>query len=285
MLGLKGLSWHSVETPMILPKPDLVILTGGYRGTPVLQIGADVYVDNQCIAMELERRFPEPSLFPYGNTGMDQALVKWSDAFFRAGLFMVIARQSKDWPDEFLIDRKALFSDLDFDFVTADIDHARAQLRAYASFINTQLADGRAFLEGSKPSLADIHAFSVPWFTRAAMPEVNDLLAAFNHLPTWEGRVSNIGEGIRKQITATEAHRIARETESEIKGTIDPGDAQGLREGLKVRIEADDSRRGITIGTIVAAAPNQIAVRHCNETVGEVVVYFPRIGYRINPVV
>ncbi|HSN71156.1 MAG TPA: glutathione S-transferase N-terminal domain-containing protein, partial [Steroidobacteraceae bacterium] len=81
MLGIKGLAWRSVETPMMPPKDDLVALTGGYRGTPVLQIGADVYVDSQRIARELERRFPSPSLFPGGNTGLTYAMVKWSDAF------------------------------------------------------------------------------------------------------------------------------------------------------------------------------------------------------------
>ncbi len=39
--GIKGLAWKSVIIPRILPKPDLMPLTGGYRKTPVLQIGAD----------------------------------------------------------------------------------------------------------------------------------------------------------------------------------------------------------------------------------------------------
>ena len=44
MLALKGLSWTSVEMPMIAPKPHVEALTGGYRGTPVLQMGADVFL-------------------------------------------------------------------------------------------------------------------------------------------------------------------------------------------------------------------------------------------------
>jgi glutathione S-transferase len=39
-LGLKGLAWASVELPVIMPKPNLTALTGDYRKTPVLQIGA-----------------------------------------------------------------------------------------------------------------------------------------------------------------------------------------------------------------------------------------------------
>jgi hypothetical protein len=44
VFGIKGLSWQSVIIPAALPKPDLMPLTGGYRRTPVLQIGADVEV-------------------------------------------------------------------------------------------------------------------------------------------------------------------------------------------------------------------------------------------------
>src|SRR3990167_265739 len=60
MFGLKGLTWSSVEIPNINPKPDYTPLTGGYRRTPSLQIGADVYCDSQAILAEIERRWPEP---------------------------------------------------------------------------------------------------------------------------------------------------------------------------------------------------------------------------------
>ena len=39
IFGLKGLAWKSVITPVQMPKPDLLALTGGYRKAPVLQIG------------------------------------------------------------------------------------------------------------------------------------------------------------------------------------------------------------------------------------------------------
>lgn len=62
--GLKELAWHSVLIPPMTPRPDLHPMTGGYRRTPVLQIGADIYCDTQLILRTLERLYPEPSLFP-----------------------------------------------------------------------------------------------------------------------------------------------------------------------------------------------------------------------------
>src|SRR6201992_2048670 len=75
--GIKQLSWRSVEQPVIMPKPDLIPLTGGYRKIPVMQIGADIYCDSQIILRELERRFPTPSLAP-GNKGAGYALGFWA---------------------------------------------------------------------------------------------------------------------------------------------------------------------------------------------------------------
>jgi len=283
MLGLKGLDWDSVETPMIMPKPDLTVLTGGYRGTPVLQFGADVYVDNMRIATELERRYPQPSLFPDGNPGLHQALVKWSDAFFRCSLYLIIATQSRDWPEEFLADRKDLFFDIDFDAVSRDLDYHRAQLRAHAALLDQQLADGRDYLAGDSPSLADIHAFSVPWVSRAAMPEVNELFAGFTRLAAWEERVAAIGEGRRNPVDAAAAHAAAQQAEPVTEEAVDAGDAQDLQTGQAVTVAPDDARRGAVTGNLVLANALEVAVRHGNDTVGEVVVHFPRLGYRITP--
>src|ERR1700722_18286420 len=51
-MAIKGLSWRACNQPSIMPKPQLVALTGGYRRIPVLQIGADLYFDSQYIIEE-----------------------------------------------------------------------------------------------------------------------------------------------------------------------------------------------------------------------------------------
>lgn len=39
MLGYRDLEWYSVETSIIMPRPWLMPLSGGYRRVPVAQIG------------------------------------------------------------------------------------------------------------------------------------------------------------------------------------------------------------------------------------------------------
>src|SRR5258708_12888872 len=77
--GIKQLAWRSVVIPNIMPKPDLMPLTGGYRKTPVMQVGADVYCDTQLIMLEIERRCPKPPLLPVGQEGEARALAMWID--------------------------------------------------------------------------------------------------------------------------------------------------------------------------------------------------------------
>ena len=123
VFGLKGLAWESVQIPMIMPKPDLTALTGGYRKTPVLQIGADIYCDTALIARELERRFPEPSLFPRGHTGLAYALGRWSDtAFFEPGAGLSMG-ENPAIPEPVLEDRKNFFNFMDFENIPNLMPH------------------------------------------------------------------------------------------------------------------------------------------------------------------
>ena len=285
MLGFKDLDWRWVETPMMPPKDDLLALTGGYRGTPVLQIGGDVYIDSQLIALELERRHPRPSLFPAGNEGSALAFGKWSDAFFRAGLDIVLAMRADSWPEAFRKDRELLFADIDFARAGDELAHARAQYRAHASLIERQLADGRAFLDGDQPSLADAQAHPFLWFMRGVLPEVTaELLEGLTHLPAWEQRVAARGEGRRTRIDAESALAEARAAAPGSQGECNLRDADGLAAGSNVRITPVDTRRGEVEGRLVAARPNEIAILRQHARSGAVVVHFPRLGYRVERV-
>ena len=283
-LGIKDLAWHSVQIPMVMPKPDLTALTGGYRKTPVMQIGADIFCDTQRIARELERRFPEPSWFPATDPGLGYALVKWSDEFFQADLKMALALLGPDWDPAFREDRQAIFAHLDFNAMDGELQHAMAQFRASAALLDAQLADGRLFLTGDAPGLVDIQAFGIPWFARAAMPVTEQLFRRFTHLPDWEARVAELGEGERLIMDAAEAHRVARDSEPDLSTDVDPEDAQGLEPGMPVRVNSDDfSSRGAVEGLVLRASALELAIHRQTDDFGDLVTQFPRLGYRVEP--
>src|SRR3546814_14197834 len=79
MRGCKQLSWGSVQIPPVMPKADVTALTGGYRRTPVLQVGADVYCDTALMARRLETEKSTPALFPEGHEFVAATLAQRSE--------------------------------------------------------------------------------------------------------------------------------------------------------------------------------------------------------------
>ncbi|HSN71158.1 MAG TPA: glutathione S-transferase family protein [Steroidobacteraceae bacterium] len=280
MFGIKGLEWSSVQIPMILPKPDLMPLTGGYRKTPVLQIGADVYCDTRRIALELERRFPEPTLFPAGG-GLELALSGWSDrSFFEpgAGLSMGV---NEELPKDLVDDRKAFFNFMDFSRLSDELPHLYGQFLCHAALVDRQLADGRQFVMADRPGLADVHAYFPLWMARTFVPPINALLERFPTLARWEARMAAIGHGRRQEIDAETALAIARAATPEAVEQVDESDPLGLAAGARVAVTPDDYGKVPVEGQLVALSLDEIAVRRDDPRVGEIVVHFPRIGYRV----
>jgi glutathione S-transferase len=106
--GLKKLSWRSVGIPAAMPKPELLPLTGGYRRTPVMQIGADIYCDTLLILSKLEALHPEPSLYTGGCEGLATAISWWSDkSIFFPALGVVAATIGHKIAPDFVTERKA----------------------------------------------------------------------------------------------------------------------------------------------------------------------------------
>ncbi len=79
----------------------------------MLQVGADIYCDTSLIARELERRYPDPTLFPGGGRGLALALAAWAERFFDAGSSLAMGLNDQ-LPAELLKDRQAFFSYMDF---------------------------------------------------------------------------------------------------------------------------------------------------------------------------
>jgi glutathione S-transferase len=280
MLAIKRAAWKSVIHPMIAPKPALTALTGGYRGTPVMQIGADVYVDSQRIAEELERRIPSPTLYP-GGKGIAPMLTDFGDAYFRSGLEIAIKELSPQWDKDFYKDRDAVFPDIEFSEIGARFGDACARLRSQARLIDDQLTDGRHYLMGREPGLADIQVYVVNWFTRAAFPFVKKLHAEFHRLPAWEARMAALGEGAREETAADAAHAAARAATTTTKREIDADDPLGLQLGELVKVSPVTSARGDSAGRLYRLTADEVAIEPTDATIPGVVLHFPRLGYAV----
>ena len=284
-LGIKKLAWRSVEIPRVLPKPDVMPLTGGYRRTPVMQIGADIYCDSQCILRELECRIPQPTLFPGGNEGMSWAIGRWTDALFESAAKILIGANADQLPPAFLNDRGPLFfgPDWNVEDIKRDLPHAVTQMRAQIGWVNAQLNGGQDFLFGSKPGLADTMAYYLVWFVRGRWQGGPAMLARLPAVEAWEKRVAAIGHGSPTEMTSTQAIEVALANQTNTPAQIDPNDPLGLTPGQKVGVKPDlNSGEVMVEGAVRYLSPDVIAIVRDDPRVGEVCVHFPRVGYRVN---
>jgi glutathione S-transferase len=292
IFGFKGLSWASVRIPRIMPKPDLMPLTGGYRRTPVMQIGADVFCDTQIIIREIERRFPSPTLFPSGNAGVPWALGMWTDRpLFQSAVNLVFGALGHKVPQEFIDDRSLLRgATFNVAKMRAAIPQMRDQVRAYLGWIEAQLGDGRTWLLGDF-SLADVSAYMNVWYIRSSLGSAEDqavagldrIFAGLKRVAEWESRMGAVGRGRREEMRPEEALAIAAKASPETVAENDPDDPNGRKVGDKVVVVPDDYGKVEVFGEIVSLSAQHIAIGRVDERVGEIVVHFPRAGFLVIP--
>jgi glutathione S-transferase len=278
--GLKGLAWASVELPQIMPKPNLTALTGGYRKTPVLQIGADIYCDSQLIMRELERRYPTPSFYPAGRGAAD-ALAWWAEkTMFLPAVSIAFAKRPEVLPKGFLEDR-AKFSGRNIDPVVmlAAVPNQLDQLRAHFDWLDQTLADGRSFLQGRAVGLSDLAAYHPVWYLRQNFGSAAAPLDGFPRLLSWAERVAAIGHGRRSPMTSEQALDVARTATSIAKASTDAKDPVGRKPGQVVSVTPDDTGRDPVIGELVTSGIDEIVIRRRDPAIGEVCVHFPRAGF------
>lgn len=282
MLGLKSLRWGSVVVPDVMPKPNLVALTGGYSKIPVLQIGADIYCDTLRIADVLEERFPQPSLHPDKRDAVAAVIASWSEAMTLAGARFVMGRAPERWRPEFHADRAALWGvPVDMERMVRSADRYREQLVVYLGWLASMLGDGRPFLRGDAAGLSDISCYHILWFLEKGGEQATEVLERFPQIKRWMQRVAALCHGEHTVISADTALQIARDAAFQSVPGVEPGMQHDLKEGDLVSVQAEVAGRSPTIGELHLMTARHVAVRTRTERAGEVVVHFPREGYRV----
>jgi glutathione S-transferase len=284
VFGFKKLAWKSVTVPVILPKPDVIALTGGYRRTPFLQIGADIYCDTALMCRVIDRLAPTPPLFPASAGGAQHMVAQWADtALFwtaipytmqPAGAEHIFKGAPPEYLKLFAADRAAMTAGMRRN-TTAD---AGAQLQGYLGWIEQQLADGRRFLCGDAPSIADFSTVQSIWYIRRA-PPIATLLRPFERLGAWSERVQAFGHGEHVQIGSGDAIEIARTATSHASVAVEAG--QPFAAGDAVTVTPTDYAQDPVAGRLVGLTNDEVAIERVDTRAGRVVVHFPRIGFQV----
>src|ERR1019366_5392029 len=285
VLGYKKLAWKSVIIPSIMPKPDLVALTGGYRRTPVLQIGADIYCDTALICDVLEHRQPAPSLHPQGGNGGGRILAQWADStlfaaamaysFSPKGAAFFFQGQPPEVAKAFAEDRAKMRGG-------ASRMHPGDATSAYKSYLRriASMVDEQPYVMGQQPSLADFSCYHALWFTQR-IPPLAGILDATPSLSAWMGRMAAIGHGSMLQFDAPAAIAVAvQSTPAGIEKNAFQDD-HGIALGSRVTITAESFGLEPTAGELIAATRTRYSLRRSDARAGTVHVHFPRVGFQL----
>jgi glutathione S-transferase len=282
MMGLKGHAWHSIEMPLIAPKPDVEALTGGYRGTPILQHGADIYVDNWMIARALDHY--DPSLRPLNGRGALQsaAAYAWSERFFMPLLQTAFATYKDQWDDDFRADRQQVFPNVDFNTLAVVDSERRSQVRAFVSAIAAQLTSGGDFLNGEHPDVWDVHVWGMCWMIHSALPDLVPVVTAFPAVVNWYQQMSDLGVGERSDATIELAWSQLEEGQKAPLPTT-PVD-EPLRDwlGQQVVVGTGSADRGASTGRLLAVDGEQVVISSEPREGVSAQVWFPRFGYALS---
>lgn len=289
LLGFKGLSWHSVTVSPVMPKPDLTALTGGYRKTPVLQVGADIYCDTALIARRLEQEKPTPSLFPKGLELVAQSFAAWADSVvFSHGVALVFQPESlavkfAKVPPQMLqvlvADRAAMFGNGTAARVQADV--ARHQWPAIIARLEQQLQHQAGDFLFGQPSIADFAMAHPLWFLKGS-PVTSALVDDYPAVAAWHARVLSYGHGTASPMTADQALEIARNSAPAALPDEAFEDPNGFKPGQQVIIAATDYGVDPVAGELLFAGHEELILRRTDERAGTVHVHFPRLGFRIS---
>ena len=285
VLGYKGLGWKSVVVPRIMPKPDVLALTGGYRKTPFLQIGADVYCDTALMCEVLDHLQPAPTLYPEASKGVARVLAQWADStlFWAAMAYNLgpkgAAHLFADAPPEaakaFAADRGAMSAGM----TRSRPADATASYKSYLRRL-AHMLDQNDFLLGSAPCVADFAAYHPLWFTRKVVPVMADILQATPSVLAWMDRMAALGHGSMEKFSAEQASALcAASTPLAIAPDAAFQDEHGIPLGSHVTISAETFGQEPTEGVLLAATRTRYTLRREDPRAGVVHVHFPRIGY------
>jgi glutathione S-transferase len=289
ILGYKKLAWQSVIIPMIMPKPDLTALTGGYRRTPVLQIGADIYCDTALIADVLEKLAPAPSLYPTPVNGASRIVAQWADSqvfpaamaynFQPSGVADVFAGAPEAAVQAFVADRAAMRGGAARMSLGEGTSTYKSQLRRLSDMLTEH-----PYLMGDMPTIADFSAYHPMWFTLERTPSVAGILNATPLLKDWMARMKAIGHGAFEKMKSDQAVEAAKNATPADVSQLAFVDDHGIALGSEVTITADNFGLEPTPGILVAATKTRLILRREDDRAGTLHVHFPRNGFILKKV-
>ncbi|MEM7360452.1 MAG: glutathione S-transferase family protein [Pseudomonadota bacterium] len=283
MLGHCGLSWQSLISPAMPPRPNVDPLAGGYRRIPVAQIGADIFCDTRVITTEIARLSSKPDMAMENCSQEIFDFVEYTDgtifmAAVRSGSPLrsigLLLRHFSPWQAyRFIKDRAGISQTSSLPGMSQG--RAIKTMEAHKEDMNQRLQDSE-FLFGDSPTIADFSAYHLLWFSHNIRG--GNLLGAYPKLQTWFDNMTAFGEGDRTEITQADAFAIAMDAKPR---PIASADQDHELVGQRVEIKPTDYAKDAVTGELVGSCEDRWILARGTADFGTVHVHFPKTGFKV----
>lgn len=291
LFGYLRMDWQSVIIPPIMPRPLLMPLSGGYRKTPIMQIGANVYCDTQVICRALARVAGKQTLYAAGFAA--ERVAQWADSdlfrtvvalnFREAAIAAQMSQLSPDAIAAFQKDRAELSAGAPIVGVAPAA--AEAHFQEYLGSLESSLDSSldSPYLFGEVPSIADFSVYHCLWFVDGN-PVNRSLFNDWPNVRDYMERMKAFGHGRFTELSAEGAHAIGKAAEpvAPADARIDARLSLGLKSGQNVAVSATDYGRNPITGTLVKWTGEEIVIERRDPDVGRIMVHFPNTGFSVS---
>lgn len=289
MLGYLGIAWRSVEISSIMPRPLLMPLTGGYRKTPTLQIGANIHCDTAAIATALVRHTGDKTLYAAGFAA--QRVAEWADTtLFRVTVALnfrpeaigaLMSQLTAEEAAAFQADRAKLVGDAPLlSLAPAD---AMTALDSYLRQLDRSLT--APYIFGEAPSIADFSVYHCLWFIDN--PVNAEFIDPYSAVRDWLSRMAGFGHGNLSEATPADALAHAKASEPVLAAELADGvDSAPLRLpdvalGDSVTVTPTDYGQIPVTGRLLAATAAELVLERDDPAAGRLLTHFPTIGFAV----
>ena len=285
LFGYLGLQWQSVIIPPIMPRPHLMPLSGGYRKTPIMQIGANVYCDTEIICRKLAELAGNSSLYTPGFVA--ERVARWADTeLFRTtvalnfrpqALEAQMSQMSAAEMEAFTKDRAELSGGAPI--VAVDPAAAESDFTGLLQSLEASLE--QPFLFGAEPSIADFSLYHCLWFVAGNAANA-PLIEPWVKVAEYLQRMQAFGHGSFTEISPEAALAIGKDAEPQLaEASVDARMAGSYSAGAAITVAPNDYGRIPVAGQLLSWNHHEIVIQRHNDQAGRIMVHFPNQGFEV----
>lgn len=286
MFGHCEMTWSSVISPAMPPRPIVDPLAGGYRRIPVAQLGADIFCDTRIITSEIAALSGRPDMAMENCSKEIQAFVDHVDvtvftAIVRSGRplksMRLLLTNFLPWQAyRFIKDREGIGKTSSLPRLSQS--QALKVLQEFKADLESKLAKA-PFIFGDTPTIADFSSYHLFWFAKNIIS--SNPFKGFPNADAWLNRMSEMGHGQSTKMSKAQAFKAATAHEPR---AIDKKMQKDALIGSAVEIKPSDYAKDAVSGTLVGSSDLRWILARQTDQFGTIHVHFPKSGFELNEV-